>query len=201
MATTLGLDLGPNSIGWALIDDQEGRVLGIGTRVFPEGVDNFDSKKEKPRNEDRRDARMMRRQTRRRAARRRRLRQTLIEIGLLPENPHEQEAVIGQDPYALRAKALDQPLSRFEMGRVLLHLNQRRGFESNRKKEQARDAEAKGILAEMSGLDSAIKTSGARTLGEYLHRKAEQLTHMKRQDDDHIRNRHTLRRMLRDEFD
>jgi CRISPR/Cas system Type II protein with McrA/HNH and RuvC-like nuclease domain len=48
---TLGLDLGPNSIGWALIDEEHERIVDIGVRVFPEGVDNFDSAKEVSRNE------------------------------------------------------------------------------------------------------------------------------------------------------
>ena len=30
---TLGLDLGPNSIGWALLDEAGGQLLGTGVRV------------------------------------------------------------------------------------------------------------------------------------------------------------------------
>ncbi len=46
----LGLDLGPNSIGWALIEEDaseplSGELIDIGVRVFPEGVDAFDSGK------------------------------------------------------------------------------------------------------------------------------------------------------------
>jgi CRISPR-associated endonuclease Csn1 len=32
MAKILGLDLGTNSIGWALIDDVQNKILGIGSR-------------------------------------------------------------------------------------------------------------------------------------------------------------------------
>ena len=41
MNRTLGLDIGSNSIGWALIetDGQRSRIVGMGVRVFPEGVD------------------------------------------------------------------------------------------------------------------------------------------------------------------
>ena len=60
---TLGLDLGPNSIGWALIDEDEKQIVDLGVRVFPEGVENFDTKKEQSKNENRRLARSMRRQT------------------------------------------------------------------------------------------------------------------------------------------
>jgi CRISPR-associated endonuclease Csn1 len=34
MAKILGLDLGTNSIGWALIDDKQNKILGIGSRIF-----------------------------------------------------------------------------------------------------------------------------------------------------------------------
>ena len=36
---TLGLDLGPNSIGWVLVDEAGQSTLAAGVRVFPEGVD------------------------------------------------------------------------------------------------------------------------------------------------------------------
>lgn len=196
----LGLDLGPNSIGWALIDEAAHRLVDCGVRVFPEGVDNFDTKKEKPRNEARRIARGMRRQIRRRAARKRRLRTALVSVGLLPDNPDALSALLSMDPYELRTRALDQPLAAFEIGRILLHLNQRRGFLSNRKRER-KTTEVKGILAEMSELQADIESNGARTLGEFLHRKSQELDHCSREEGDHIRRRHTRREMLMSEFD
>ncbi|TYB79750.1 hypothetical protein [Bizionia myxarmorum] len=41
MSRILGLDLGTNSIGWALIDGNKKEILGIGSRIFPEGVVNL----------------------------------------------------------------------------------------------------------------------------------------------------------------
>ena len=41
MAKILGLDLGTNSIGWALIEDNQNKILGLGTRIFPMGVENL----------------------------------------------------------------------------------------------------------------------------------------------------------------
>ena len=35
MSRILGLDLGTNSIGWALIDNSEGRIIKIGSRIIP----------------------------------------------------------------------------------------------------------------------------------------------------------------------
>ncbi|HUO57612.1 MAG TPA: hypothetical protein VMV05_05490, partial [bacterium] len=40
--TILGLDIGANSIGWALLSAHYGKpqgLLGTGVRIFPEGVD------------------------------------------------------------------------------------------------------------------------------------------------------------------
>lgn len=222
----LGIDLGPNSIGWALIDDNrenpdESRLVDVGVRVFPEGVDKFDTSKEASRNEKRRIARGMRRQIRRRARRRRVLRESLIAAGLWPKDDAEAEAALYQlDPYTLRARALDEKLSPNEIGRVFLHLNQRRGFKSNKKEEAKADAKAKrkksvkeettkpdaqiktvDILLEMSELDKAISLSESRTLGEYLYHKSIAMDHTKPNKDDNIRGRHTQRKMLKDEFD
>mgnify|MGYP003818957015 CR=1 FL=1 len=41
MARILGLDLGTNSIGWALIDDVQNKIIGMGSRIFPMGVENL----------------------------------------------------------------------------------------------------------------------------------------------------------------
>lgn len=193
MATTLGLDLGPNSIGWALIEDNAdgtGRLIDAGVRVFPEGVDNFDTSKEVSRNEDRRIARGMRRQILRRKRRRRILRDALIEVGLFPSDRAAQQRLFDLDPYDLRRRSLNEKLNPHEIGRVLLHLNQRRGFLSNRKKDRG-DKEVKGMLAEISQLAGEM---GDRTLGEHLAGL--------RIDPHHrIRGRHTHRAMLAHEFD
>lgn len=37
MAQILGLDLGTNSVGWVIIDDEKNKILSIGSRIFPEG--------------------------------------------------------------------------------------------------------------------------------------------------------------------
>ena len=38
MNRTLGLDLGSNSLGWAILDDFTGDILDKGVLVFPEGM-------------------------------------------------------------------------------------------------------------------------------------------------------------------
>ncbi len=184
LGLTLGLDLGPNSIGWALIHEAQNRIVDLGVRIFPEGVDNFDTKKEKSRNEARRIARGMRRQTKRRATRKRKLRNALIAVGLFPSDPAEQEQLYSLDPYDLRTRALDENLTPHEIGRVLLNLNQRRGFLSNRKRDRS-DSEVKGMLEEISILANEI---GQRTLGQFLNDKTAALHHARREANDHVGN-------------
>ncbi len=73
--------------------------------------------------------------------------------------------------YALRKKALYEPLALDELGRVFFHLSQRRGFQSNRKevKKKTKDSEDQGqVKSAIHELEQAIQTAGAKTLGEYL---------------------------------
>lgn len=87
---TLGLDLGSGSIGWALTDIQNKRIVAAGVRVFDPGVDTAMFEKGEPgssKNVARRAARLRRRQLRRRAGRQWELFQTLQRAGLLPPAP------------------------------------------------------------------------------------------------------------------
>ncbi len=192
--TVLGLDIGTNSIGWALINKSEARILDCGVRVFPAGVDNFDTGKEKSRNAERREARMARRVTARRRRRRKILKDSLVQAGLFPEEPSGQAKLYAICPYALRKKALDEKLTPHELGRVFLNLSQHRGFLSTRKGER-KDKEVQGMLAEISELSGEMQAAGARTLGEY---HADILA---RDDHAQVRNVHTHRQMYEDEFE
>ncbi len=191
---TLGLDVGANSIGWFLIDPDTRQIIASGVRVFPEGVDNFDTKKEKPKMEARRIARGMRRQIARRRARKRQLRILLTNSGLLPTESDAQHELDQTDPYLLRRCALSERLFPHEFGRVLVHLNQRRGFKSNRKSDRGRKADDKGLLGEINELAARLKEDNCQTLGQYLANI---------HDDPHarVRNRHTRRDMFENEFE
>ncbi len=192
---TLGLDLGANSIGWALIADVEKRIVASGVRVFPEGVDKFDTKKEKSKSEDRRMSRGMRRQTARRSRRKRLLRGGVVTAGLWPANLAEALRIGALDPYQLRRRGLDHALTPYEFGRALLHINQRRGFLSNRKQDRERKAEIKGMLAEINVLTGKINSANCRTLGEYLAKQLEA------DPLAPVRKQHTRRDMFEQEFE
>jgi CRISPR-associated endonuclease Csn1 len=150
-----------------LLDTSAAGHPPLGVRIFEAGLQNFDTSKEASLCEQRRKARAMRRNIQRRAARKRCVRQVLTQMGMLPNDPKAFDAVMGTDPYALRAAVLDRPLSPEEFGRVIYHLAQRRGFKSNRKSARAEKAE---LSKAIDVLQSAIQAEGARTLGEFLAR-------------------------------
>lgn len=167
MPTRLGLDIGTNSIGWCLYDGDT--IRDIGVRIFSDGRD---PKSGASLAVDRRDARAMRRRRDRYLGRRSALVEVLVTHGLLPEDKSAGQKLHGEDPYALRVRALDEKLAPHQIGRALFHLNQRRGFKSNRKADRvSKDNEDGKIASGTKALDQAIAKSGARTLGEYLHRQ------------------------------
>ena len=167
----LGLDMGTNSIGWAavLLDDsgEPCGLLGMGVRIFPDGRDE-QSKQSNAVN--RRTARGQRRRGDRYKARRKDLLDALVDYGLMPEDLAERKCLERLDPYELRTRALNERLKPYELGRALFHLNQRRGFKSNRKVggDEKEDGMVKVAIGE---LRRRIEESEARTLGEYLHRQ------------------------------
>lgn len=228
----LGLDIGANSVGWALVELDAGNrpaaVLRAGVRIFSAGVEGDLAKgREESRAAARREKRLQRRQLRRRAARQRDLFRVLQRHRLLPAAPagvvggserrhtvlnaldtalrerllaaaggeDERRAVQQALPYALRRHALDRRLEPEELGRVIYHLAQRRGFLSNRragrggKKENEDEGKVKAGISE---LGAEIQAAGARTLGEYFSRLD---PHERR-----IRRRWTARAMYREEF-
>lgn len=91
MKKILGLDLGTNSIGWALINEDGGRkeILGIGTRIIPMSQDilgKFDSGNSISQTAERTGFRGIRRIRERYLLRRERLHRILNKLGFLPEH-------------------------------------------------------------------------------------------------------------------
>lgn len=168
----LGLDIGTNSIGWWLYQTDgagaNARITGVvdgGVRIFSDGRD---PKSGASLAVDRRAARAMRRRRDRYLRRRATLMKVLAEVGLMPADPVEAKTLELLDPYELRATGLDVTLPLTHLGRALFHLNQRRGFKSNRKTDRG-DNESGKIKDATARLDQAIMASGARTYGEFLH--------------------------------
>lgn len=218
MAKILGLDLGTNSIGWALIDDELEKILGVGSRIFPMGMDNLgDGENEMSKNAGRTGARGVRRQFFRRRLRKKILLRKLSEHGMCPlENvdfedwkktkqfPSEKLASwFALNPYELRHKALIEKLSLEEIGRIFYHLIQRRGFLSNSRKGGSDDgAIFKGNVKEGKiGITETHDKIQGKTLGSYLFEIYPKENEPFQEGSERIRNRYTTRKMYVDEFE
>jgi len=218
----LGLDVGVQGVGWAVIDlDDQGQPLGVrrtGVRCFDSGVGSeteFEKGVDEPPSTKRRQARQQRRQLWRRAQRQRRVFRALQEAGLLPPGPPtpvsrdkilrtldadlaiqfgslEDRIAAHLLPYRLRALALDTPLPPYALGRAFYHLAQRRGFLSN-KKALKEEKEAGEVKKGIAELQEEMNRAGARALGEYFSSLDP--------EQRRIRNRWTARQMYLDEFD
>ena len=221
----LGLDLGANSIGWALIEIpvfseenptsearndgyfEGGRIIRSGVRIFPAGKENFDSAKEKSLTEDRRKSRGMRRRTRRLHERKVKLQNFLEKHGLWPGDLERNT----NDPLKLRARGIDEKLTLGELGQALYHLCQRRGFRSARKTAVTPKKESpQKEKPDTSSGDKEEKTEDILAKIEILADKMKEngkqtlgeYLYSLREHDYHqrIRCRHTRRDMYLDEF-
>ena len=162
----LGLDVGSNSIGWALLGLNEEQkpcnIIAIGVRIFSDGRD---PKTKATLAAERRLARSMRRNRDRYLQRRKVLMNALVRHGLMPKSENERKKLVRLNPYRLRSEALRGPLPAHHLGRALFHLNQRRGFKSNRKT----DGEESGVVKSSIGeLRKRMQEGGHHTLGDFL---------------------------------
>ena len=143
MKKVLGLDLGPNSIGWALVNEAENTketssIIKLGVRVNPLTVDemqNFEKGKSITTNAERTLKRAMRRNLQRYKLRRDALISLLKENEFITEETllSEQDNKTTFETYRLRAKAVNEEISLEELARVLLMINKKRGYKSSRK--------------------------------------------------------------------
>ncbi len=178
MKKTLGLDLGSNSLGWAILDDITGDILDKGVIVFPEGVDlDAKSSADTPA-AIRRAARMARRMKFRRKLRKWHLLNILIDVGMCPLTHAELDewkktgryplgnkaflewlkATDTSNPYCDRAAAASGKVPPLTLGRALYHIAQRRGFKSSRKDEADLADETAGQEKQLDKELGAVKT-------------------------------------------
>lgn len=224
----LGIDVGTNSIGWAVVDchrrdindnsPDKGYFSGmepidlraLNSRIFLQMVD---SKTKIPNNQKRREARGTRNRLHFYKKQRQKLIKLLIKHHLLPQDFQQQpeqrlneidrafaERVLAKawdstwttaekahaTPYAMRYFALEQRLEPFELGRVLLHLRQRRGYFSNRgakyleltkylQLENLKDSEKqvdKETGTVLEGIGQLDKCLHGKTLGTFIWQQA-----------------------------
>lgn len=149
MKKILGLDLGISSIGWALVNeaecaDERTSIINVGVRVNPLTVDelqNYEKGKSITTNAGRTLKRGARRNLQRYKLRRQELVKILIEEGFISNDSilSEQGNRTTFETYRLRAKAATEEVTLEEFARILLMINKKRGYKSNRKAKGGED--------------------------------------------------------------
>ena len=175
----LGLDLGVGSIGWCLIAlDAQGdpaEILGMGSRVVPlnnaTDAADFSVGKAFTANQERTARRTMRRGFARYQLRRYRLRRELEKVGMLPDAALIQLPLLELWELRERAATAGRRLTLPELGRVLCHINQKRGYRHVKsdaaaivgdegEKKDSNSAYLAGIRANDEKLQAEHKTVG-----------------------------------------
>lgn len=143
MKKVLGLDLGSASIGWAVVEENSNeivnesesagdapkdRILAIGSRIIPLSVDEstqFSKGQALTKNADRTQKRTQRKGYDRRQLRRALLLEKLAALGMYDGTTLKLSKL---ELWGLRARAVTEQVSLPELGRVLCHINQKRGY-------------------------------------------------------------------------
>lgn len=198
MNKILGIDTGTNSLGWAIVertDNGDYKLLEHGTNIFQEGV-KIEKGIESSKAAERTEHRNTRKQYWRKKIRKIRLLTILINHHLCPPinrqalrnwrikklYPEDELFMSWQrtedkeniNPYHFRYICLTRQLDltditqRYILGRALYHINQRRGFLSNRK-ESTKEEDGK-VKQSISQLTTDMKNAGCNYLGEYFYK-------------------------------
>ncbi|MDI6832856.1 MAG: type II CRISPR RNA-guided endonuclease Cas9 [Bacteroidales bacterium] len=177
----LGLDLGVTSIGWALIEknNENGEIdlIKSGVRIIPidaQDAIQFNSGNTASPNIERRKKRMQRRMYFRKKKRNQSLIKTLLDKGLWDESLINIEK---NKLWELRNNALNEQISLSELGRILYHLAQRRGYKQMRIEQDESDANSKSDYKK--NIDTRYKTIKNEniTVGQYFYRELKNNEH------------------------
>ena len=161
MKRILGLDLGTNSIGWAVVNEAENleeksSILKLGVRaihfdtfvnsdtgkeVKGNPIDFYKSGKGVSPNAGRTQKRSARRNLQRYKLRRDNLIRIFKERGLITDETCLSESgnFSTFETYRLRAKAVEERITLEQFARVLLNINKKRGYKSSRKAKGIED--------------------------------------------------------------
>lgn len=173
MKKILGLDLGVSSVGWSVISvDDNGdpsEILGMGSRIIPLSTDDaneFSTGNAISKNQKRTQKRTIRKGYDRYQLRRENLTAELRKHKMLPDERLIKLPVL--ELWSLRANAATPgcQLSLPEIGRVLYHINQKRGYK-HAKADEAGDKKQTDYVAEVNNRFDLIKSKN-QTVGQYF---------------------------------
>jgi CRISPR-associated endonuclease Csn1 len=179
MKKILGLDLGTNSIGWALVEADNNnipiRIIGMGSRIIPLNSDDrtqFQRGQTITKNQDRTKARTQRKgydrkQLKKSADFKYSLKKVLNELNIYPSKELMQIPSI--DLWKLRSDAASEEsiISPEQLGRILYMLNQKRGYKSARS-ESNEDKKDTEYVAEVKSRHAQLKEKN-QTIGQYFY--------------------------------
>jgi CRISPR-associated endonuclease Csn1 len=170
MKKILGLDLGTNSIGWAVIAETEEsrKIEALGSRIVPLSID--DANEFTQGNAISKNASRTARRTQRKGYDRYQQRRNNL-VAFLRE--HEMSPVESYDKlglWGLRADAVERCLSLPEIGRVLLHINQKRGYKATKADYDASDKTKSAYKDAVMGRHREIVERGV-TVGQFFFEK------------------------------
>lgn len=174
MKKVLGLDLGVGSIGWCLIekddDNTPKRIIRMGSRIVPISSDEetgYTKGNAISKNADRTAKRTARKCYDRYQLRRQALVNLIKRLNMLPN----KELMLEQTPLEIwqkRADAASKEITLEALGRVLLHINQKRGYKHSRLSNADRKETA--YVQEVNSRYDELKAEGL-TIGQHFAAK------------------------------
>jgi CRISPR-associated endonuclease Csn1 len=174
MKKVLGLDLGVGSIGWCLVEKEDDntpkRIIRMGSRIVPISSDEesgYTKGNAISKNADRTAKRTARKCYDRYQLRRQALVNLLKRLGMEPS----KKLIFEQNPLELwqkRADAASKEITLEELGRVLLHINQKRGYKHSRLSNS--DSKETAYVQEVNSRYDDLKAEGL-TVGQHFAAK------------------------------
>lgn len=164
-----GFDLGVTSIGWSVIKENDNAlsIVDLGARIIPlttDDKDEFTSGNAISKNQKRTTKRTQRKGYNRYQLRRYTLSVLLNKHSMMPDEKLIKLSSL--ELYGLRDKALKEKISLQELGRILYHLNQKRGYKSSRS-DANMDKKDTEYVATVKGRHQHIKDLEI-TIGQYF---------------------------------
>lgn len=212
MKKILGLDLGPNSIGWAIILENENmsnnKILDCGVRIIPMGDEHREFKKglSISKNKERALKRTARRMNHRYKLRRENLIKLIIKMGIFESRDKFLKYIDEFNKrkdinntialYELRDKAIKEKIELKHLAKLFYLFNKRRGYKSNRvaEIEESEDKNQSNWKKELSEIDNMLEESNI-TIGQFI------LSNLRKNINTKIRDHVFLRSKYIEEFD
>ena len=180
MKTILGLDLGSSSIGWAVIEEHSkeitaneensfsDKIKAIGCRIIPYSNEDkssaqFSSGQAITKNSERTQMRSQRKGYNRYKIRRELLLEELMRLGMYSGTTLKLKTL---ELWGIRAKATNEQVSLLELGRILCHINQKRGYRTA--KTDYSDKNLGAYVSCVVGRHKELKEKGL-TVGQYFY--------------------------------